>query len=320
MSNLRIIYDTILSNLSSYDPELIYFSVGSAMGYYNKINPNQNQQYPFPILNKYKGKKKVIILIDPSLETPLKMETYIKLNLVVHEKNLRLLVNDDTLVFAVNHYYYFDNHSNDPNFKLHSGFLIDVVNFTLYNKSKLIIQNFSGPCIQKRCNEMFDYFPRRELIANVIFDVSNSDGNCGFDFDKHPVLYDEKDNFIQSKFEKLSIIKKLNPEYFSRLIINRINHMNYELTRKLRVIRGEVDKTSYEDENIQSLFKTLSLIYPEINSTKITEETLIHCMQVLLSDICDSLNIDKSIISKLIEAKFNQSEVINLLAPLKSLL
>lgn len=321
MPDLRTIYDIILSNLSSFEPKLIYFSVGSALGHYKDIKPNQNQQYPFPILDKYKGQKKVIILMDENLESPLKMESDVKLSLIDSDKIFRILTNEDTLVFAINHHYYFDEapYQDNSNFKHHFGFLMNLVTFTLSNSNKLIIQNFAGPCIQNSCIKMFGYFPRQELLANVIFDVSNSDGNCGFDFDNFPIQYDEKNNFIQTKFEKLSILKKFNAEHFSRTIIKRIDNINYAITRKLRVIRGELEMTPYENDNIQTILKSLSIIYPEIAYSEISEATLTHCMKVLITDICESLNVDLSLVSNLVAANFNQQEVIKALSPLKAL-
>lgn len=323
MSNLRTIYDTILSNLSFYEPSLIYFSVGSALGHHNKIKPNENQQYPFPILHKYKGQKKVIILMDENLETPLKMESDINLTLIDKDKNVRILTNDDTLVFAINHHYYFDEflHQDNSKFEYHFGFLMSLVTFTLSNKSKLIIQNFAGPCIQNSCIKMFNYFPRQELLANVMFDISNSDGNCGFDFDKFPVKYDDKGNFVQTKFEKLSVLKKYNPEHFSSTLIKRIDNINYTITRKLRVIRGELEMTPYENDNIKSLIKNLSIIYSEIDvsNDKITENFLINVLKILITDICESLSIDLSLVTALEASKFKQTDVINALSPIKSL-
>ena len=153
MPDLRTIYDIILSNLYSYEPKLIYFSVGSALGHRAEIKPNQNQQYPFPILDKYKGHKKVIILMDENLESPLKIEADINLSLIDKDKIFRILTNEDTLVFAINHHYYFDEspHQDNYTFQHHFGFLMNLVTFALSNKSKLIIQNFAGPCIQNSC-------------------------------------------------------------------------------------------------------------------------------------------------------------------------
>jgi hypothetical protein len=326
MPILHTIYDIILSNLSSYQPQLIYFSVGSALGHWDKIKPNENQQYPFPILGKYKEKKKVIILMDQQLESPLKMESDIKLHLVDHDDNFRILTNEDTIVFAINHHYYFEENPylEKYEFERHFAFLMDLISFTLSNNNKLIIQNFAGQCIQNSCVNMFNYFPKNKLIANVIFDVSNSDGNCGFDFDNFPIRYDEKDNFIQIKFHNLSLIKKFDPKYFSQIVVKRIDSINYSLTRKLRVIRGELEMTQYENNNIQNIVKILSIIYPEIkiikDSSDITEDTLMNIMKVLITDICQSLNVDKSIVTNLVDIKFTQKEVINSLSPLKSLL
>jgi len=315
MSNLHTIYDVILSNLSSHNPELIYFSIGCALGNYDKINPNENQQYPYPIFNKYEEKKKIIILMDQHLEKPLKIESDIKLQLVNDDDDFRILNNNDTIVFAINSNYYFESDSH-----LDCGFLINLIIFTLSNKNKLIIQNFSGYCINNSCIRMFDYFPKDELISNVIFDVSNSDGTCRVDFNDYPIRYDEKDNFIQIKFYKLTVIKNIDSKYFSKMITKRIDNINYELTRKLRVLRGELQPNPYDDKNIQTLFESLNIIYPEIGLiNEVTEEKLIHCITVLLTDICKALNIGTDIIKNLIDVNFNQSNVINALSPLKAL-
>ena len=75
MQTLHDIYDTVFSTISNFEPELIYFAVGSALGHYNNviIKPSEHQQYP-SILSKYNEQKKVIILMDGGLESPLKME------------------------------------------------------------------------------------------------------------------------------------------------------------------------------------------------------------------------------------------------------
>lgn len=322
MLNLSNIYDIILSNLNDFEPQLTYLSVGCALGHYDKIAPNQNQQYPFPILNKYEGKKKVIILIDSQLETPLKIEEIIKLTLIEKSNIFRMLANEDTLVFAINSNYYFDNNSNSDIkiFELHFNFLKNLITYTICNDSKLIVQNFAGHCIQNSYVIMFDLFPEKKLLNQVIFDVSNSDGNCGFDFDKYPIQYDEKRNFIQTRFKNLVMQKKINPEYFNTLLIKRIDSINYSLTRKLRVIRGELESIPHENETIEIYLKTLSIIYPEINNIEINERILIHTMKVLINDICEALDIDKSIIATLTAVQFNQNEVINKLSILKQLI
>jgi len=330
MTNLHRIYDIILSNLLSYKPKLIYFSVGSALGHWDKIKPNENQQYPFSILEKDNGKKKVIILMDKKLESPLKIESDIKLNLIDQDENFRILSNnEDTIIFAINHHYYFDENPylDKYEFQKHYEFLMDLIGYTLSNNlnNKLIIQNFAGPCIQNSCINMFNYFPKYKLIENVIFDVSNSDGNCGFNFDNFPIRYDDKDNFIQIKFNNLSVIKKIDTKYFSQVIVKRIDSINYALTRKLRVIRGELEIKPFENENIQTLVKSLSIIYPEIYTNEdsnniITEDSLMNIIKVLITDICYSLNVDKSLVSNLAATNFSQKEVINALSPLKMLI
>jgi len=63
----------------------------------------------------------------------------------------------------------------------------------------------------------------------------------------------------------------------------------------------------------------LSIIYPEIVYSEISEATLINCMKVLITDICESLSVDPSLLATLVASNFNQQEVIKALSPLKAL-
>ena len=325
MQSLHDIYDTVFSTITDFEPELIYFAVGSALGHYTTVNikPNEHQQYP-SILSKYDDQKKVIILMDAGLESPLKMEEVVQITLIEESNIFRMFVNDtnDLFVFAIKHNYYFEEspYENIP-FHEHFGFLMNMVTYAVSNDKKLVVQNYSGPFIEDSYANFFEYFPKDELISNVIFDVSNSQAVCGIDFDKYPILYDDEDNFVQIRFEKLVDQKKYNYEYFKANVLKRINDINSVLTRKLRVIRGQLESFQHENKTIKSLYSVLSTVYPEIDdSGEINEESLIKTIKIILIDIFESLEVDNSILTTLVDKNLNQSDVINVLSPLKALL
>jgi hypothetical protein len=325
MQTLQYIYDTVFSNISDYEPELIYFAVGSGLGHYTNVNikPSEHQQYP-SILSKYDGQKKVIILMDGGLETPLKMEEVVQLNLIEDSDIFRMFMNEtnDLIVFAIKHHFYFNESQYDnSSFHEHFGFLMNLITYAVSYDKKLIVQNYSGEFIEDSYANFFDYFPKDELISNVIFDVSNSQAVCSIDFDKYPIIYDDEDNFVQIRFEKLVEQKKYNYEYYKANVTKHIDTINGILTRKLRAIRGEVEMFPKENETIKSVYKILSIVYPEIDySVEINEENLIKTIKTILIDMFESLEVDNSVLTKLVDSNMNQAVLINILSPLKALL
>jgi len=320
MSKLRSLYDIIISNINDFNPELIYFSVGCSLGHYTNINPNQNQQYPKPIMDKFNMKKKVIILMDASLETPLKIQESESLTLIEDENKFRMLLGDDLLVFAINRFYYFEETPECVSqFPDDYSFLISLVTHTLQNKKKLIVQNFSGHYIEDPYINLFDLFPHNALFQNVIFDVSNSLAVCFCDFTEFPLYYDHNDNFVQTNFNKLTVIKTINTNYFIKMYKDMIDKINHIFTRKLRVLRGELESNIYDTKALTKYIKKLNLIYPEISSLELTEANIQKIIIILLQDIFDTLEIPSDIIGDLSKNGFKQNEVINSLMPLKNL-
>jgi hypothetical protein len=323
MSNLNRLYDLILSNTKDFDPDLIYFSIGCALGYYNDIDPNTHQQYPKPIMEKYYDKKKLIILMDRTLEKPLKIQELDKNISLIEETDLyRILISEDKLIFAINSYYYFELSQYDESkyqFNMDYSFLISLLGYTIENKKKMIVQNFSGANIENSYIKFLDIFPKEELFKHIIFDVSNSDGNCGFNFAQFPIRYDQHNNFINVKFNNLVRLKNLDATYFKRFCNEIINKINYQLLRKLRMIRGELEPSNFEDKELQIFIGKLKVIYPDIYDSSLTEGNIINIITILLQDICESLQIPRKLIQDLSNNGFKQNEVINCLTPLKNL-
>ena len=99
-------------------------------------------------------------------------------------------------------------------------------------------------------------------------------------------------------------------------MIDKINHI---FTRKLRVLRGEVEPNMYDTNALKRYIKKLNLIYPEISSLELTEANIQKIIIILLQDIFEALEIPSDIIGDLSSNGFKQNEVINSLMPLKQL-
>jgi hypothetical protein len=231
-----------------------------------------------------------------------------------------MLLGDDLLVFAINSYYYFEETPECVSqFPDDYSFLISLVTHALQNKKKLIVQNFSGHYIEDPYINLFDLFPHDALFQNVIFDVSNSLAVCFCDFTDFPLYYDDKDNFVQTNFNKMTVLKTINTNYFIRMYKDMIDKINHIFTRKLRVLRGEVEPNMYDTNALKRYIKKLNLIYPEISSLELTEANIQKIIIILLQDIFEALEIPSDIIGDLSSNGFKQNEVINSLMPLKQL-
>jgi hypothetical protein len=230
-------------------------------------------------------------------------------------------MSEDKLIFAINSFYYFElpQYESKHQFQIDYPFLISLLGYTIENKKKMIVQNFSGTNIQNSYIKLLDVFHKDELFKHIIYDVSNSDGNCGFNFIQFPVRYDHNDNFVNIKFNNLVTLKTLDPNYFKIFCFEIINTINYQLLRKLRMIRGDLEPSNCHDEMLQLFIEKLKVIYPEICDSNLTEGNIIKIITVLLQDICESLQIPVKLIQDLSNNGFKQNEVVNSLSPLKKL-
>jgi hypothetical protein len=95
----------IFNTIKTSDFDIIYMAIGCSMEYYNEVTTNNNQQYPIFLDN---FNKKVILLIDPLLETPLKIETFLQnknqtLNQITSNyDNLRYYYSDNITILGIN--------------------------------------------------------------------------------------------------------------------------------------------------------------------------------------------------------------------------
>lgn len=329
--SLKRTYDIILSNLPYFEPDLIYFSVGCAVssqgfagelsesvgggggsgGRRIKLNPKTHQQYPGPIMTKYKGKKKCIILMDQFLEKDLEILNVLpSLELVQEESEFRMFSDKDTLVMAIKKPFYFSDCRGQEQFPDDYSFLFSLICYTIDKDKKLIVQNFSGSDIEKCYYDLFDILPKASLLKKVIFDVTDNQEVCRCDFSKYPIIYDDEDNFVQSKFETLIKLKVINPETYKKNRIQMLNDVKNPLCRKLRVLRGEL-----EDDRYSSIcLKKYELIYGV--SSELSEKNIMNIIKVILQDIFSSLGLDSTLIELLEASGFEQNEVIKKLTNL----
>ena len=103
-------WSNIFDAVAQSSTAVVYLGIGSAMSSYNQVTSTNNQQSPC-FLEKIPGKK-VIILIDPALESPLKTEEWyqnignplIAVNSETKGDKIyfRKYQNDSVTVFAIN--------------------------------------------------------------------------------------------------------------------------------------------------------------------------------------------------------------------------
>ena len=211
---MQAIYSNTMLELTNTKPEVIYFAIGCCMGHYEDINPSNNQENP-KFMEKFTGKKKFYIFMDPVLETPLKLESQMRLVQTDSEDNYRVFENEDYHIVAINKEYHFDNNEMDM------SFLHELVNYVLDNNIKMIVQNYTGCNISIYYTKFFDIYERSKLIKNVLFDITQNDGGCFINFNDYQIYYDGENNFIQDKF--MPLVKMVSPEYKKNYTLIKFN-------------------------------------------------------------------------------------------------
>jgi hypothetical protein len=330
MPSLTNQFNEVLANTMDFKPDIIYLSVGSALGHHpQEINPNTNQQIPI-FLDKYNGKKKVIILIDPGLETPLKSESTIPMEIyfLSDDGKFRIFRTTcgNTLIFAISSRFYWEDEKHCPHedsqlVPICNNFLVKLIEFNLHNKSKLIGQDFTGRDTRNAYNSLGNIFDKNEYYKRVLFDITYGDSGCFVDFSKSPIIYDQEDNFVQVRNKKLIELRRILPHYFKKMAESRINLVLWHLNRQLRIFRGELTHEPFHKSHFRIICNEITDIYsiPDLNS--IDEETIKHIIIIVLSDILDSLDIPSAeIISEIQKVNFNQGELIKIFGPIRAVI
>jgi hypothetical protein len=304
MSSNGDIYSYIIDEISIFKPAIIYLAVGCAMGHYSIINPNNNQQYPL-FLHPFTNKKKLFILIDPQLENPLKLESQINLTETNSVDYLRVLQNENLIIFAIKKLFYFYHYDKNTLDKI---FLNKIISYSIENKIKTFVQDYTGIYIKHTYLEYLE--DNSDIKKYVIFDVSEDHSGCFVDFSKVSIYYDSEDNFIQPHFLTLVEIKKLSFDTFKIHLNKRIDWINYRIFRQIRIINKEIDEDIKNTIDVENILKNLKNIYDNI-TLEITINNLENTINYVVSDIIIALKLDETLLTSI------KTNMINELSKLK---
>jgi hypothetical protein len=314
---------------------VVYLGIGSAMGSYNELTSINNQQSPC-FLEKIPGKK-VIILIDPVLEMPLKTEEWYQnmgnpLVLVDSETKddkiyFREYQNGSVTVFAINDMFNFshNNYHHDEESERYNRQVDDniskIVNlieicFGKPRRTKLILQNYTGASTVHFYNSLLSIFDKDDLLKNVIFDVTGQDPGCFWEItDEYPIL-DGSGNFVQSNYMLLQMMK--GTPNFRQNLVRRIDYLVYPVTSNFVILSKDPAFELAGMDRIMNMCIIYSVEFNDFN--KYREYVLSKLMELIRIMLTDILNTTGSSLSIdfLLELMFNRNEFINTMAKLKN--
>lgn len=329
-----------ISDIAAQGPTaLVYLGIGTAMGSYKQVTPKNNQQLPC-FLNKFEGNK-LIGLIDPDLEYPLKIEEHfyqemndplIMVNSSMNEHGkfyFRELRNrsNTVVVIAINDSIHFEHNTYfDDEESRHYNQRVDVTISNIINligiclgkqtKTKLIMQNYTGAQTVNFYNSLLSIFDRDEMLANVIFDVTGRDPGCFWDITEEYPILDDSGDFYQPTFK--SLMKIRNDPLFRQILIHRIDGLVYPLTSNYVIFSKDPSFELAGIDKIMNLFMIYSIEFNDTNKNRdYLLAKLLELIQTMLNDIVRSLECDPSYIDHFIQLMFNRNEFINSLAVLK---
>jgi hypothetical protein len=220
-------WQLINENIFESQYDVVYIGIGCGLEYHPNINNNNNQQCPC-FLNKFQNK--LLLLFDPLLEKPLKVESLFEDKLyTIYDNEYRILKNSNTTIFAVNKpiYYDIDNIYSDEKIKAEAEnnipAIYNIISLCLSNKIKLVLQDYTGHNSQNFYISLFGLFDREELLNNILFDVTEGESGCYIELHKDQIkIIDNK--IIQEKYMKLVDMENVNKH-----IKSRIDNIRYPL-------------------------------------------------------------------------------------------
>jgi hypothetical protein len=302
--SIEDIYLQIIDEITIFKPEIIYLAVGCAMVNYSNINPTNNQQYPL-FLEPFTNKKKLFILIDPYLETPLKLESQINLTETNSGDYCRILQNNNLIVFAIKKLFYFYHYDKNVLDKI---FLNKIISYSIENKIKTFVQDYTGIYIKHAYLEYLE--DNSDIKKYVIFDITQDYSGCFVDFSKVSIYYDSEDNFIQPYLLTLVEIKKLSFDTFKIHLNKRIDWVNFRIFRQIRMINKEIKEDIKDTIDVENILKNLKNIYDNI-TLEMTINNLENTINIVVSDIITALKLDETLLTNI------KTNMINELSKLK---
>jgi hypothetical protein len=319
--SLEAICSNIITHITDFKPDVIYLAVGCYMGYYKDINPSNNQQNPL-FLQPFAEKKKIYIFFDPALESPLKIESQIELVETYSEDCFRVLENDNLIVFSIKKPFYFYGKKDDASetqltYGINKILLATIMMYSIENKIKSFIQDYTGADINDAYMDFFELFPKEQLYKHVIFDITQNEGGCFVDFSKSIVHYDSKGDFIQTKFLTLTEMKKIDPDMFKANFHKRVGWINYHVSRQIRVINKEIEGNQYDTMHVDHILKNLATTYGI--TQEISVENLENTITYVVIDIVEALELPRDILKHITDNKYSQKVITEVFSPIKSL-
>lgn len=288
--------ETIYANINYYvntlKPDIIYLSIGCSMKNYRQINPSNNQQNPI-FLHSFVNEKKMFILFDPELETPLRLESQLNLMTTYSEDYYRVLQSDNIIVFAINKLFYFYHYDRNT---LETIFLNNIISYSIENKIKTFVQDYTGININYAYLEFLEN--NSNIKKYVLFDVFQDNCPIIIDFSKVHIYYDSNDNFIQPQFLTLVEIKKLSFDMFKIHLNKRIDWINYRIIRQISMINKEIDENIKDTIDVENILKNLKNIYYNI-TLEITIYNLENTIKYVLFDIITALELDENFLTNI---------------------
>lgn len=310
----ELIYETV----ASVNNTIIYISIGCSMEHYPELTFENNQQYP-NFLNKFEGNK-VLLLFDPNLETPLKMESLFNMNNTLSTNNnyntqkCRILNNSEVTVFAFNELFYYETNQHMSNElqqdTLENIILIkNIISICLnkINKTKIIVQDFTGRDLTTFYLDLFKDFNSNDLLNNVLFDVTQNNGGCIIDMNHDYAICDIHNNFIQEKYLTLKNLYTMHSTLLTKIINIRINYLNNSILwiyKKLLI--GENFKDDMYIHMQYTQIKLLAYIY-NINYDDLIENNndsvklYLLLIKIIIKDIIYAKQLDNDTYEFLIE-------------------
>jgi hypothetical protein len=305
----QIYYEIAKPNIN-----LVYIAIGCAMNkndYPNGVDDKNNQQYP-PFIKKFIGNK-VIILIDPNLEKDLVIQKFVNSPTIMQENKVRIIKDTTNTIFAINDTYDFlyypnDNKENDKTAQ-DIAFIYELINICLskINKTKVILQDFSGRDTTTFYLELLNIFEKDNIINNVIFDVTQDNGNCYIEMHENNITL-INNNIVQEKF--LLLKDTISLPLHTKTMKERINYVIHPISWNFVNLKlnptFQID--TYYNNKIVLMFTIYSIPFNEYSSDRtylIAKYELL--IRTILTDIVETKELDKSVIIDLMDIIYDRN-------------
>ena len=346
-------WQRIFDNLSLPTTTTLYIGVGSSMEYYTEVTEQNNQQYPC-FLNDFEGSH-LVILIDPCMESDLKLFTYFEQVgdpvMLVNQTNwdntqdatcassfwinnvkskypgsiiphVREFYNSVGRFFIINDCFYpeVNAHMSESQIAKSSesiSILYQLITIALgkIKPSKVIYQDYTGYDTTNCFSSLFDIFGRENVLSNVCFDVTQQDGGCFIELKPNMIQFDEAGNFFQEKYEQLTKIP--NSPNYNKILRSRIDILSYPTIWNYINLKSSNSFVQLYPNTVKRLASLYEIEFsPNEKHDRLLDQYL-RVITVVIRDIVRSREIDDEFANYLLENLTNRSEFTNAINILK---